>query len=165
MPKPKLTVDGDAAGATVPGMILDFDLTALRTNLGPLTGALNDLLGQIPAEAGQLKSLLQAAANLSPRIVFTLGLSTASVDTSQPIDIPVPDVDTDDPEPTDDSTEAAPPRAVAAPAVRRPPVTLRPRSPTRPSATPRRSPRRPAPSRSPPRSRPGCRDCSRSRCC
>ena len=101
MPKATFTVDGDAAGATVPGMIIDFDLTVLRTQLAPLTGALNEILGQIPAEAGQLKSLLQAAANLSPRMVFTLGLSTSSVDTSQAIDIPLPEVDTTDAEPTD----------------------------------------------------------------
>ncbi len=100
-PKPTYSIEGDAAGATVPGIIFDFDLTVLRSQLGPLTGALNDILAQIPAETGKLKSLIQAAANLSPRIVFTLGYSTSSVDTSQPIEIPEIDIDTTDPEPTD----------------------------------------------------------------
>lgn len=107
-PKPKFDIDGDAAGATVQGLVLDFDLTTLRSQLGPLTGALNEILNQIPAEFGQLKSLLQAAANLSPRIVFTLGTSTSSVDTSQAIDIPPIDIDTVDPEPTEEPEAAAP---------------------------------------------------------
>ncbi|MGA8846566.1 MAG: choice-of-anchor P family protein, partial [Nocardioides sp.] len=93
MPKPTLSVEGDIAEATVPGMIIDFDLTVLRTQLAPLTGALNEILGQIPNETGQLKSLIQAAANLSPRMVFTLGFATSKVDTSQPL----PPLDPTDP--------------------------------------------------------------------
>ena len=96
VPQAQYTTTADAATSTVPGLILDFDLTTLRQQLSALP--LNDLVNQIPAQAGQLKSLIQAAANLSPRIVFTLGFSTTTVDTSQPI-VPPPPVD---PEPVVD---------------------------------------------------------------
>lgn len=88
VPEPVYVVEGDAASTTMPGLIVDFDLTVLRTQLGPLSDALNEGINQIPDDFGQLKSLIQAAANLSPRIVFTLGSSFAGVDTSQAIDPP-----------------------------------------------------------------------------
>ncbi len=106
-PEATYTVDGDAATTEMPGLVLDFDLTALRSQMGPLTGALNEIVNQIPSETRELKSLIQAAVNLSPRIVFTLGYSTASVDTSQAIDLPPLDIDPVEPEPTD--TEPAAP--------------------------------------------------------
>ncbi len=85
-PKPVFEVDGDAATSEVPGLVLDFDLTQLRQQIQDVP--INDLVDQIPDETGQLKSVIQAAANLSPRIVVTLGSTTASVDTSPPIEIP-----------------------------------------------------------------------------
>ena len=85
-PKPSYEVDGDAATAAVPGLVLDFDLTKLRRMIADVP--INDVVDQIPDDAGELKSLIQAAANLSPRIVITLGTTTASVDTSPPIEIP-----------------------------------------------------------------------------
>lgn len=99
VPQALYEVDGDAAESTVPGLVLEFDLAALKTQLSALP--LSDLIDAIPAEAGELKSLLQAATNLSPRIVFTLGLSTSSVDTSQPL----PPVQPTDPEVTPPPTE------------------------------------------------------------
>lgn len=91
-PRPVNEIEGDAATTEVPGLVLEFDLTKLRAMLADVP--LNDLVDQIPGEAGQLKSLVQAAANLSPRIVVTLGTAAASVDTSPPIvipEVPVPD--------------------------------------------------------------------------
>ncbi len=99
-PQPIITKDGDAASVTMPGLILDFDLTVLKKQLGPVSDALNEIIGQIPSEAGQLKSLIQAAAGLSPRMVFQLGYSAASVDTSEEIVLPPIDV----PEPTEEPT-------------------------------------------------------------
>ncbi|CAN5392285.1 hypothetical protein BH09ACT12_BH09ACT12_21020 [soil metagenome] len=111
VPKPKLTTDGDAAEAVVQGLIIDFDLTTLKTQLGPVIDLLNTLAGQLPDEAGELKSLIQAAANLSPRIVFTLGTASSTVDTSQAIDIPP--IDIPDPEPTEPPETTAPPAAAS----------------------------------------------------
>lgn len=106
VPEPTYEVDGDAATTTMPGLVVDFDLTVLRKQLKPLTDVLNELVFQIPDEAGQLKSLIGAAANLSPRMVFTLGGSTAEVDTSQAV-APPPPPPTDEPteEPTEEATE------------------------------------------------------------
>jgi hypothetical protein len=85
-PEPTREIDGDAATTEVPGLVIEFDLTKLRTMIADVP--LNDVINQTPNETGQLKSLIQAAANLSPRIVVTLGSATASVDTSPPIEIP-----------------------------------------------------------------------------
>ena len=107
LPKPIYTVDGDAAKTVMPGLVIDFDLTVLRTQLLPVIDPLNELLGQLPEQAAQLTGLLQAAANLSPRVVVALGYSTASVDTSQAIPIPPPVEPTE--EPTEETTEDAAP--------------------------------------------------------
>ncbi|WP_323791458.1 choice-of-anchor P family protein [Nocardioides sp.] len=97
-PKPQLTTDGDAATALVRGLVLDFDTTALKSQLGPVTDLLNTLAGSIPDDAKDLRSLVQAAANLSPRIVFVLGTSSSDVDTSQPIVIPEVEIPVTEPE-------------------------------------------------------------------
>ena len=108
VPKPRLSTDGDAAEALVEGLVVDFDLTTLKSQLGPVVDLLNDLALQLPDEAGELRSLVQAAANLSPRIVFTLGTASSSVDTSQPIVIPPIDTELPDTEPTEEAAPAAP---------------------------------------------------------
>ncbi len=86
VPKPVYEVKGDMATSTVSGLVLDFDLTKLKSKLPELP--LGDLIGQLPDEAGQLKSLLGGAANLSPRIVYTLAVATSSVDTAPPPVLP-----------------------------------------------------------------------------
>ncbi len=83
VPKPTYEKKGDQAAATVAGLVFDIDTVALRKRLPALP--LGRLVDAVPAEAGQLKSLLQAAANLSPRFVVTLGRAEATVDTVQPI--------------------------------------------------------------------------------
>ena len=102
VPKPVYEIDGDAVTTTMPGLSIDFDLTVLRKQLGPVTDALNELALQLPDDLGPLKSGVQAAANLSPRVVVTLGTSTASVDTSQAIPPPPPPTETPTEEPTED---------------------------------------------------------------
>jgi len=52
------------------------------------------------------KSLVQAAVNLSPRIVFILGATNSEVDTSQPIEIP--EIETPVTEPEAPEEPAAP---------------------------------------------------------
>lgn len=98
LPKPSFENDGDKATSTVQGIQVVIDTPVLRKQLDALPlNALADLINQIPEEAGQLKSLLGAAVNLSPKIVITLGNATSVVDTSQGVDIPggeVPDNNT-----------------------------------------------------------------------
>ena len=53
-----------------------------------------------PEEAGQLKSLLGAALNLSPKFVITIGNASAVVDTSPEIEIPDFEPDETDNDPT-----------------------------------------------------------------
>jgi hypothetical protein len=103
LPKPVYKADGDKASGTVEGLIVTIDLKTLSPVLKQLP--LQQILDQIPfpPEAAQLKSLLSAVGNLSPRIVLHLGYTTAAVDTVQAIPLPgtVPDND-----PTDDSSDA-----------------------------------------------------------
>ncbi len=98
LPQPSFEKDGDKATSTVQGIQVVIDTPVLRKQLDALPlNALADLINQIPEEAGQLKSLLGAAVNLSPKIVITLGNATSVVDTSQGVDIPggeVPDNNT-----------------------------------------------------------------------
>ena len=93
LPAPSYEREGDKATSTVHGIQVVIDAGVLRRQLDALPlNALADLLDQIPEEAGQLKSLLGAALNLSPRFVITLGNATSVVDTSQPVDIPTGEV-------------------------------------------------------------------------
>ena len=97
LPQPELKTKKDVATSGLEGLRVEIDTAILRDKLGALP--LDDLVGAVPAEAGQLKSLLQAAVGLSPRIVVTLGNAGTSVDTVQGLKIPtdVPDNDPGDP--------------------------------------------------------------------
>jgi hypothetical protein len=108
LPKPVYKADGDKASGTVEGLIVTIDLKTLSPVLKQLP--LQQILGQIPfpPEAAQLKSLLSAIGNLSPKVVVHLGYTTAAVDTVQAIPLPetVPDNDPTD-EAGDDSGGSA----------------------------------------------------------
>lgn len=105
-PKPRLTTEGDAAEAVAQGMVIDFDTSALRSQIGPVTDLLNTIAGSIPDETREFKSAVQAAVNLSPRIVFILGTSSSEVDTSQPIEIPPIEPIEPEPAPTEEAAPA-----------------------------------------------------------
>jgi hypothetical protein len=93
LPPPELKTKKDVATSDLAGLRVEIDTAILRDKLDALP--LDDLVGAVPAEAGRLKGLLQAAVGLSPRIVVTLGNAGSSVDTVQGLKIPtdVPDND------------------------------------------------------------------------
>ena len=93
LPQPSYEKEGDKATSTVQGIQVVIDSSVLRRQLDALPlNVLADLIGQIPEEAGQLKSVLGASLNLAPKFVITLGNATSVVDTSQPVDIPIGEV-------------------------------------------------------------------------
>ncbi|WP_121257884.1 choice-of-anchor P family protein [Nocardioides ferulae] len=105
-PAPTLKRDGDKAVSRVGGIVVDLDLAVLKGHLKALP--LQQILDQIPAEAGELKTLLQTVVGLAPRVVVTLGAATSTVDTVQGLDMPddVPDNDPNG-EPVDDADGSA----------------------------------------------------------
>ncbi|KQW48603.1 hypothetical protein ASC77_07630 [Nocardioides sp. Root1257] len=90
LPKPELVRQQDKATSDLAGLRVEIDTAVLRRQLDALP--LGDLVGAVPDEAGELKSLLQAAVGLSPKIVLVLGNAGTTVDTVQglvfPTDIP-----------------------------------------------------------------------------
>lgn len=85
-PKPDLTKHGDEAISTVAGLVVTIDTTQLRSMLDAIP--FGEIVGAIPNETGQLKSVIGAAVNLSPKFVITLGDARSAVDTVQGIEIP-----------------------------------------------------------------------------
>lgn len=101
LPEPTEKREGDKGTTAVGGLRIIIDSTVLRTQLingglpiDAISQAINGL--PFPEDADQLKSLLGAALNLSPKFVITVGNATSVVDTSPEIEIPVVDpADTD----------------------------------------------------------------------
>jgi hypothetical protein len=94
LPKPALEAKEDVATSDLAGLTVEIDTGVLRDKLDALP--LDDLIGAVPDDAGQLKSLLQTAAGLSPKVVLILGNAGTKVDTVQGIEIPTDVPDTDD---------------------------------------------------------------------
>ncbi|WP_034272523.1 choice-of-anchor P family protein [Haloechinothrix halophila] len=91
VPRPDRTVSGDKAISRSEGLIVDVDTTVLRDWLDALPiELLAELINRLPDEASELKSLLGAALQLSPRFVIHVGTAASTVDTVQGIDIPLP---------------------------------------------------------------------------
>jgi hypothetical protein len=86
VPKPSYERDGDKATSDVAGLVVQIDTHQLRQMLDPVP--FDEIVGAVPDEAGQLKSLLGAAVHLSPRFVITLGDASTVVDTVKGIDVP-----------------------------------------------------------------------------
>jgi hypothetical protein len=93
VPEPVFEVDGKEVKSVVEGLVVEIDTKTLSDGLRTLP--LQDVLDQLPDEMKDLKKALQAAINLSPRIVMHLGRATSKVETADPIEIPdvVPDND------------------------------------------------------------------------
>lgn len=91
---PQEESEGDFASGLATGLLVEVDMTQLRSQLRDVP--LDDVVGAIPDETGELKKLIQAAANLSPRIVFTLGNAGTATDTVQPLAIPGTPIDAGD---------------------------------------------------------------------
>jgi hypothetical protein len=99
------------------GLRIVIDVAQLRSKLAALP--IDDLIAAIPDDAGDLKKLLGAVANLAPKIVLTLGVAEVSTETVPAI--PPPPVDPGDDSPADDTDDPPPasddaPPAAAAPA-------------------------------------------------
>lgn len=101
LPQPTEQREGDKGTTAVGGLQIVIDSTKVRQQLidgglpiGAISEAINGL--PFPEEAGQVKSVLGAALNLSPKFVITLGNATSVVDTSP--EIVIPEVDTGDTE-------------------------------------------------------------------
>ena len=93
LPQPTEEREGDKGTVAVGGLQVVIAATVLRTQLingGLPIDAIADAIAGLPfpEEAAQLKSLLGAALNLSPKFVITLGNASAVVDTSPEIEIP-----------------------------------------------------------------------------
>ncbi len=99
VPKPEYEITDSGAAGTVTGLIVVVDTKTLAAALDMTP--IDDILGQLPDQLGQLKSALQAAANLSPRFVYNIATVTSEVATSQgiappPVDPPPGPEDPDD---------------------------------------------------------------------
>ncbi|MCR1782037.1 hypothetical protein KVF89_05780 [Nocardioides carbamazepini] len=106
VPQQVRTVEGDAGTSVSEGLRITIDTQLLAPLLKTLpTNLLAEL---IPAQAGPLKGIVSGLSNLAPKVVVTLGIAEAEVDTVPPIEILAPPP----------AAEAAPPAAApeAAPA-------------------------------------------------
>ena len=102
VPKARFTRDGDQATSVVEGLRIQIDTTVLRPVLDVLP--LGQLLGKLPDQLGQLKSVLIGVASLAPRFVITLGVARSTVDTVQAIPVePPPAVQPEAPGPSGSS--------------------------------------------------------------
>lgn len=91
LPQPSEERVGDKGAVGVGGLQVVIDSTVLRRQLDalPIDAIAEAIAGlPFPEEAAQLKSLLGAALNLSPKFVITLGNASAAVDTSPEIELP-----------------------------------------------------------------------------
>lgn len=88
IPQQVRTVEGDAGTSMSQGLRITIDTKLLS----PLLKALpTNVLGElIPAQAGPLKGVVSGLSNLAPKVVVTLGVAKAEVDTVPPISISAP---------------------------------------------------------------------------
>ncbi|MBB6628604.1 hypothetical protein H5V45_14860 [Nocardioides sp. KIGAM211] len=100
VPKPAYERDGDQATSQVAALVVQLDTKQLRSKLDGVP--FDEIVGAVPDEAGQLKSLLGALVHLSPRFVVTLGDVTSLVDTVQALETTPPSTP-DDPASTNPS--------------------------------------------------------------
>ncbi|WP_435768896.1 hypothetical protein [Nocardioides sp. SYSU DS0651] len=101
VPKPTRKVEGDLATSVHEGLRVTLDTKVLAPVLKAIpSSALGEL---IPAEAGPLKGIVSGLSGLAPKIVLTLGVASATVDTVPPIEVGAP------PAPGVTDAEAPPP--------------------------------------------------------
>ena len=85
-PQPKTRHHGAQATTDVAALVVTIDSAKLRHKLDAIP--FDDLVNQIPDQAGELKKVLGAAVYLAPKFVITLGNAHTGVDTVQGIPIP-----------------------------------------------------------------------------
>ena len=79
-------INGVIGDAALTGLRIEIDTRPLRSQLDVVP--LNDIVGAIPDETGELKSLLGAAVNLAPKFVIIAGSSTTEAGTVPEIELP-----------------------------------------------------------------------------
>ena len=91
LPKGVRSSDKLAAESSMEGLQIVIETRPLREQLKDVP--LADLVGQLPDETGELKSLLGALAVATPKIVITLGTATTETETVKQLKIDLPTVD------------------------------------------------------------------------
>jgi hypothetical protein len=94
LPKPERTARGDSGSAAFEGLQVVIDTGPLRRHLDDVP--FEDVLGLIPDEAAELKSLLGAATQLAPKFVITAGNAAAETTTVPKMEFDLPTVDPGD---------------------------------------------------------------------
>lgn len=97
LPKPQQSAKGDGASATFEGLRIIIDTTPLRSYLDDVP--FDEVFKNIPDEEGlkELKSLLGAATQLSPKFVITAGNAAAETTTVPMMEFDLGDLPTVDP--------------------------------------------------------------------
>jgi len=115
VPQQVRTVEGDAGTSMSQGLRITIDTLLLS----PLLKALpTNVLGElIPAQAGPLKGVVSGLSQLAPKVVVTLGVAKAEVDTVPPMEIaaPAPAPDAVPPAAAPEAAPAPPAGAVGVP--------------------------------------------------
>lgn len=87
VPKPVRTVEGDQATSESAGLRITIDTKLLSPLLKALPlSAITALIPDLPGQAAMLKGLIAGLGSLSPKIVLTVGIARATVDTVPPIE-------------------------------------------------------------------------------
>lgn len=88
VPKPVRTVEGDLATSESAGLRITLDTKLLSPLLKALPlSAITALIPELPGQAAMLKGLIAGLGSLSPKIVLTVGIARATVDTVPPIEV------------------------------------------------------------------------------
>lgn len=88
VPKPVRTVEGDLATSESAGLRITIDTKLLSPLLKALPlSTITGLIPDMPGQAGQLKGVLSGLSSLAPKIVLTVGVARATVDTVPPIEV------------------------------------------------------------------------------
>lgn len=124
IPKPVRKVEGDLATSESAGLRITIDTKLLSPVLKALPlSAITDLIPDLPGQAAMLKGLVAGLGSLSPKVVLTVGIARATVDTVPPIEVPpvtpgttVPPPTTTTPKPAAGSVGVPPAAGAPAPA-------------------------------------------------
>ena len=91
LPKPDRSARGDNSESVYQGLQVTIDTKQLRSKLDGIP--FETIIGAIPDEAKEVKSVIQAATLLSPKIVITAGNATSETSTVPKLDFDLPTVD------------------------------------------------------------------------
>lgn len=88
VPKPVRTVEGDQAVSESAGLRITIDTKLLSPLLKALPlSTITNLIPDLPGQAATLKGVLAGLGALAPKIVLTVGVARATVDTVPPIEV------------------------------------------------------------------------------